>query len=71
MLKGFEWKWRNSMEGSRSSSYSGISPMASRVGSVDSGHVSRMGSVGRRHSGPGPMERSRSHGEAVGTVIEE
>jgi len=59
------------MEGRRSSSYSGVSPMASRVGSVDSGHASRLGSVGRRHSGMAPMERLRSNGDAVGTVIEE
>jgi len=59
------------MDGRRSSSYSGISPMASRVGSVDSGHAPRMGSIGRRHSGMAPIEKSRSNGEAVGTVIEE
>jgi len=73
MLKRFEWKWRSSIEGRRSSSYSGLSPMASRVGSVADEHVQvgMVGSVRRRHSKHGPMERSSSNGEAVDMLMEE
>jgi len=66
LLRAFEWKgaWRGSLDGwgRRGSELSGVSPMASRVGSVDSEVAP---GVGRRSSGKRGAER-RASAQSVG-----
>lgn len=69
-LRAFEWRWRGSIDG-RQSTYSGVSPGASRNVSVDEGAMPTMnrvlsGGSSRRRSSHSQMERAGSRGDSHG-----